>query len=47
MIIAESIKAYTAGILDGEGSIQINPVKSQAKNRYWNLPVPQNWENVI
>lgn len=32
-------KAYTAGILDGEGSIQINPSKSQGKHKFWCLTV--------
>lgn len=39
MIIGVAEKAYTAGILDGEGSIQINPSQSQARNKYWNLSI--------
>jgi intein/homing endonuclease len=31
--------AYTAGFMDGEGSIQINPSKSASNKRYWGLTV--------
>jgi hypothetical protein len=35
----QSIISYTAGLLDGEGSIQINPSKSASGKCYWNLTV--------
>ena len=38
MLIGIDLKAYTAGIIDGEGSIQINPVIS-GKRYYWGLTI--------
>lgn len=40
-MISPSLAAYTAGLLDGEGSIQINPSKNGAKavKSYWALSV--------
>jgi hypothetical protein len=35
----DSFIAYTAGILDGEGSIQINPAKNTNGIRYWGLTI--------
>lgn len=34
-----SLHAYAAGLLDGEGSIQINPSKGQTGKRYWCLTI--------
>lgn len=35
----DAVRAYAAGLLDGEGSIQINPSKGAGSKRYWCLTV--------
>ena len=38
--VSEVVRAYTAGILDGEGSVQLNPSKSKTNGKkYWCLTV--------
>lgn len=48
---AEILCAYTAGFVDGEGSIQINPARASAKSKvaYWNasVHVAQNDRSIL
>lgn len=41
----DCVKAYAAGLLDGEGSIQINPSKAKTGKRYWCLTVQVSSNN--
>lgn len=49
MTLNKTIIAYTAGILDGEGSIQINPSKNYQNpfgKKYWSLTVQISSNNL-
>lgn len=39
MNIKNTVKAYTAGLIDGEGSIQINPSAGNNNKKFWGLTV--------